>query len=55
MSTHPRVQAKAKRIARAQRFKALAEKMSYAAIGRKQKPPISGQRVGKLIESLNKE
>lgn len=52
MKPHPREQAKAQRIARAKKFKALTKTKSLDEIGRAETPPISRQRVGQLIASL---
>lgn len=49
---HPRVAAKAQRIARAKRFLALSKNYTYDEIGNAENPPISRQRVGWLIRSL---
>lgn len=49
---HPRVKAKAQRIAKAKRMQELAKYHTYDEIGNAENPPISRQRVGQLIASL---
>jgi len=51
---HPSQAAKAQRIARAKRYKAMARTMTLDEIAKTEKPPITPQRVGQLIASLGK-
>ena len=49
---HPRVKAKEERIARAKKMLVMLQFHTLAEVGKAQTPPISPQRVGQLIASL---